>query len=122
MRRSSAHQTWEGPHVTQTTDTAAPSAEATASGRGKQGLDKMLLSDLKSLAGTLGIKGITGMRKSALVDAITSAQSGRSDSGNRSASTRSSQSSARTSDRQRDRTSAPASEPSGNGDVPAADH
>jgi transcription termination factor Rho len=36
----------------------------------------MLMSDLKNLAGRLGIKGTAGMRKSALVDAITSAQSG----------------------------------------------
>ncbi|MEJ7629861.1 MAG: transcription termination factor Rho [Nocardioidaceae bacterium] len=60
--------------MTQTTDTAASPGSAS---RGKQdGLNKMLMSDLKNLAGSLGIKGTTGMRKSALVDAIGSAQSG----------------------------------------------
>jgi transcription termination factor Rho len=71
--------------VTQTTDTAASAAPAQndavastgSASRGKQdGLNKMLMSDLKNLAGTLGIKGTAGMRKSALVDAISSAQSG----------------------------------------------
>jgi len=71
--------------VTQTTDTAAsaataPDSAAASTGspsRAKQaGLDKMLMSDLKNLAGTLGIKGTAGLRKSALVDAIASAQSG----------------------------------------------
>ncbi len=36
----------------------------------------MLLPELKQLAGTLGIKATTGMRKSALVEAISTAQSG----------------------------------------------
>jgi transcription termination factor Rho len=68
--------------VTQTPDTAASAATAdqaeTSKGSPSRGtqvaLNKMLMSDLKSLAGTLGIKGTTGMRKSALVDAIASAQ------------------------------------------------
>jgi transcription termination factor Rho len=61
--------------VTQTADTAASSAGSTSRGQ-QDGLSKMLMSDLKNLAGRLGIKGTAGMRKSALVDAITSAQSG----------------------------------------------
>ncbi len=59
--------------MTQTTDTASSGSPS----RSKQdGLNKMLMSDLKNLAGTLGIKGTAGLRKSALVDAIASAQSG----------------------------------------------
>ena len=66
--------------MTQTADTAA-SADSTSRGQ-HDGLSKMLMSDLKNLAGRLGIKGTTGMRKSALIDAITSAQSsGASQSG-----------------------------------------
>jgi transcription termination factor Rho len=61
--------------VTQTADTAASSAGSTSRGQ-QDGLSKMLMSDLKNLAGRLGIKGTAAMRKSALVDAITSAQSG----------------------------------------------
>ncbi|MDX6296408.1 MAG: transcription termination factor Rho [Nocardioidaceae bacterium] len=61
--------------MTQTADTAASSAGSTSRGQ-QDGLSKMLMSDLKNLAGRLGIKGTAGMRKSALVDAITSAQSG----------------------------------------------
>ena len=60
--------------MTQATDTA-PSGSASRRSQGG-GLDKMLMSDLKSLAGSLGIKGTTGLRKSALVDAIAAAQSG----------------------------------------------
>ncbi len=82
--------------MTQTTDTAASgassasaeTAEAGSTSRGKQvGLNKMLMSDLKNLAGTLGIKGTTGMRKSALVDAITSAQRSGQSSGQGSGQT-----------------------------------
>ncbi|MGI8576506.1 MAG: transcription termination factor Rho [Nocardioidaceae bacterium] len=40
------------------------------------GLSSMLLPELKQLAGSLGIKGVAGMRKSALVDAIAGARSG----------------------------------------------
>jgi transcription termination factor Rho len=100
--------------VTQTTDTAAPGAADQASApAGSSGpkqaatLNKMLMSDLKDLAGSLGIKGTTGMRKSALVDAITSAQTSgagaRSASGAGTTSTRSS--AARTSGVERRRTS-----------------
>jgi len=67
--------------VTQTTDTAAPDSTGSPTGsasRGKKdGLNKMLMSELKNLAGSLGIKATTGMRKGALVEAIASAQAGR---------------------------------------------
>jgi len=57
-------------------------AEGAASGaggtrrRGGTGLSGMLLPELKQLAGGLGIKGVGGMRKSQLVDAIKAAQAG----------------------------------------------
>jgi len=44
--------------------------------RGGTGLSGMLLPELKQLAGGLGIKGVGGMRKSQLIDAIKAAQSG----------------------------------------------
>ncbi|HET7356157.1 MAG TPA: Rho termination factor N-terminal domain-containing protein, partial [Nocardioidaceae bacterium] len=44
--------------------------------RGGSGLSGMLLPELKQLAGGLGIKGVGGMRKSQLIDAIKAAQSG----------------------------------------------
>ncbi len=62
--------TWEGPHVTETTE--APTAKRRTGG----GLSSMLLPELKQMAGGMGIKGIGGMRKSQLIDAIKSAQSG----------------------------------------------
>ena len=40
------------------------------------GIDKMLLPELKHLASSLGIKGASGLREGALVEAITTAQSG----------------------------------------------
>src|SRR4249919_860129 len=59
---------------------ATSSQEATAPAKAPRkksgGLNSMLLPELKQLAGSLGIKGVGGMRKSALVDAITAAQSG----------------------------------------------
>jgi transcription termination factor Rho len=48
----------------------------------------MLLPELKQMAGGLGIKGVGGMRKSQLIDAIKAAQSGGqsgNDSGSRAA-------------------------------------
>ena len=55
------------------TDTINPtSASTTRSG----GLEKLLLPDLKHLASSLGIKGASGLRKGALVEAIQSAQKG----------------------------------------------
>ena len=60
--------------------------EATPVKRRSAGLSGMLLSELKQMAGGLGIKGAGAMRKSQLVDAIKAAQSGSqsgSQSGNR---------------------------------------
>ena len=77
---SECAQTWEGPHVTETaeaTSAAADPASAKAPAKKKAGgLNSMLLPELKQLAGSLGIKGITGMRKSALIEAISATQSG----------------------------------------------
>jgi transcription termination factor Rho len=55
--------------VTETTE-AAPKR------RSGTGLSGMLLPELKQMAAGLGIKGIGGMRKSQLIDAIKAAQSG----------------------------------------------
>jgi len=72
--------------VTETTTEATPagstvggSDESTTSSPAKRrgsGLNGMLLSELKQMAGGLGIKGLGGMRKSQLVDAIKASQSG----------------------------------------------
>jgi transcription termination factor Rho len=76
-------RTWEGPHVTETTSTTTPAAteapDSSATGGAKRragGLSGMLLPELKQMAGGLGIKGVGGMRKSQLIDAIKAAQSG----------------------------------------------
>ena len=62
--------TWEGPHVTETIEpTATPKKKS-------GGLNTMLLADLKSMAGGLGIRGAGSMKKAQLVDAIKAAQSG----------------------------------------------
>ncbi|MEI5674662.1 MULTISPECIES: transcription termination factor Rho [unclassified Nocardioides] len=66
--------------MTETLDssTAAPDS-APAGGAPKKrggGLNSMLLADLKSLAGGLGIAGAGGMKKAQLVEAIKAAQSG----------------------------------------------
>ena len=45
------------------------------------GLSTMLLADLKSMAGSMGIAGAEGMRKAQLVEAIKGAQSGGSNGG-----------------------------------------
>jgi transcription termination factor Rho len=50
--------------------------EATPAKRRSGGLSGMLLSELKQVAGGLGIKGAGGMRKSQLIEAIKAAQSG----------------------------------------------
>ena len=61
--------------MTETTDTAA--AEPKAGAKKKSGgLNTMLLADLKSMAGGLGISGAGSMKKAQLVDAIKAAQSG----------------------------------------------
>ena len=60
-----------------TPDAAGPAASATKPTRKKSGgLSGMLLPELKQLAGSLGIKGTGAMRKSALIEAISAAQSG----------------------------------------------
>lgn len=58
--------------MTETIDSAA--AEQTPKKRG--GLNSLLLADLKSMAGGLGIAGASGMKKAQLVDAIKAAQAG----------------------------------------------
>ncbi|HEY1134639.1 MAG TPA: Rho termination factor N-terminal domain-containing protein, partial [Nocardioides sp.] len=58
--------------MTETIDSAA--AEQTPKKRG--GLNSLLLADLKSMAGGLGISGAGGMKKAQLVDAIKAAQAG----------------------------------------------
>ena len=65
-----------------TVDTAGEADTGKPTRKKSSGLSGMLLPELKQLAGSLGIKGTGAMRKSALVDAITAAQSGanRSDS------------------------------------------
>jgi len=72
--------------VTETTITSpasnagsTESADAPVAGGAKRraaGLSGMLLPELKQMAGGLGIKGVGGMRKSQLIDAIKAAQSG----------------------------------------------
>ena len=58
--------------------TSAKSADSGASAPKKKsgGLNSMLLADLKSMAGGLGIRGAGSMKKAQLVDAIKAAQSG----------------------------------------------
>jgi len=66
--------------VTETTESLdTPTTDAPAAkGRGRrgEGLSGMVLTDLKALAGTLGIKGTSGMRKGDLVAAIAARQNG----------------------------------------------
>jgi transcription termination factor Rho len=65
--------------VTETSETTSTSADAqlqAPAGKKSGGLNSMLLPELKQLAGGLGIRGVATMRKSALVDAIRTAQSG----------------------------------------------
>jgi transcription termination factor Rho len=58
-------------------DTSAPAKKAAAKGSSKGGgLSSMLLADLKSMAGGLGIAGAGSMKKAQLVDAIKAVQSG----------------------------------------------
>ncbi len=64
--------------TSEATPAAAAGTTETASRKKSGGLNSMLLPELKQLAGSLGIKGTGGMRKSALVAAISSAQSGNS--------------------------------------------
>jgi transcription termination factor Rho len=65
--------TWEGPHVSETTE--APVEPNGKSARTSGGLSGKLLPELKQIAGGLGIKGVSSMKKAQLVEAIRSAQS-----------------------------------------------
>ncbi len=57
--------------------TSAPAAESGSTRKRKgTGLDAMVLSELKQVAQTLGLKGTGAMRKGQLIDAIRSAQGG----------------------------------------------
>ncbi len=63
--------------MTETTETTpGDKSSAPAARRRAAGLNGMLLSELKQMAGGLGIKGAGGMRKGQLVEAIKAAQSG----------------------------------------------
>ena len=63
--------------TTESLDSPAIGA-ATAKGRARkgEGLSGMVLTDLKALAGQLGIRGTSGMRKGDLVAAIAAKQNG----------------------------------------------
>ncbi len=65
--------------MTDTDLITAPTESTEESGRGRApraGLSGMVLTELRALAGELGIKGTSGMRKGALIDAIKERQSG----------------------------------------------
>jgi transcription termination factor Rho len=65
--------------VTETIEPTSSDAANTASAAPKKrsgGLNTMLLADLKSMAGGLGIRGVGSMKKAQLVEAIKAAQSG----------------------------------------------
>ena len=70
--------------MTDTIEPTSSDAGKTASAAPKKrsgGLNTMLLADLKSMAGGLGIRGAGSMKKAQLVDAIKAAQSGSGQSG-----------------------------------------
>jgi transcription termination factor Rho len=74
--------------VTQTSEATEPAAAEKSAARKKSGgLSSMLLPELKQLASSLGIKGAGSMRKSALVDAISSARASSPDRGDTTAPT-----------------------------------
>ncbi len=60
-------------------------SEAAPKRRSGTGLSGMLLPELKQVAAGLGIKGVGGMRKSQLIDAIKAAQSGGQPAGDNAA-------------------------------------
>ncbi len=64
--------------MTETSNPTNPvdSQPKTSAKRASGGLEGMVLPDLRRLAGGLGVKGISGMRKADLIAAIRSAQSG----------------------------------------------
>src|SRR5919112_4141148 len=65
-------------HVTDIADVTSVAVEDGTAGRKRKGsgLDAMLLSELKQLAGSLGIRGAGTLRKGQLIAAIQGAQSG----------------------------------------------
>ena len=70
-------------HVTETAESSAQPATQQGSG-GSGGLSNKLLPELKAMAGGLGIKGASTMKKAQLVDAIRAAQSQAGQSGGQS--------------------------------------
>jgi transcription termination factor Rho len=68
--------------VTETIE-STPAAETGTAKKRAGGLNSMLIADLKSMAGGLGVSGAGGMKKAQLVEAIKAAQSG-GQSGSRS--------------------------------------
>ena len=64
--------------MTETLDStsSAPDAGSAAPKKRTGGLNSMLIADLKSMAGGLGISGAGSMKKAELVSAIKAAQSG----------------------------------------------
>ncbi len=62
--------------TTESLDNAATTAPAKGRARKGEGLSGMVLTDLKALAGQLGIRGTSGMRKGDLVAAIAARQNG----------------------------------------------
>ena len=67
------------------TDTLNPTSAAGARSRN---IESMLLPELKQLASSMGIKGASGLRKGALVEAITQAQSSQATTATRPARSR----------------------------------
>ena len=61
----------------ESTQSDAPEVHVTTKARGKgNGLSGMLLPELRQMAQDLGISGVSGMRKSDLVEAIGSRKAG----------------------------------------------
>ena len=71
---SETTESLDNPQVSQDADAETGTARGRA--RRGSGLSGMVLADLKALAGQLGIKGTSGMRKGDLVTAIAARQNG----------------------------------------------
>jgi transcription termination factor Rho len=71
---SETTESLDNPQVSEDAD--APTGTAKGRARRGSGLSGMVLADLKALAGQLGIKGTSGMRKGDLVAAIAARQNG----------------------------------------------
>ncbi|MDQ5841586.1 MAG: Rho termination factor N-terminal domain-containing protein, partial [Chloroflexota bacterium] len=71
---SETTESLDNPQVSEDADAATGAAKGRA--RRGSGLSGMVLADLKALAGQLGIKGTSGMRKGDLVAAIAARQNG----------------------------------------------